>query len=478
MKVHRFKLGQRSKGLTVMGVHAGRVATVSRTAFVMWLLVASFLVALVAPGSPAASGALTSGQLASLVIGQTDFTSHAPGLGPSSFYNPFRPTFDSSGNLWVADENNHRVLEFKPPFSSGEPASVVIGQTDFSSNVSAATRSTLSGPVAVAFDHSGDLWVADFVNNRTLEFSPPFANGMNASLELGQPAGPNQFTSSGTSSGPGALHSPVALAFDHAGSLWVVDRLNNRVLEFNPPFVDGESASRVIGQPDFTSNAALLTDTGLNGPESVAFDSSGNLWVVDQRSNRVLEYPASSLGSNGPAAALEIGQAAGQDQFGTGVSGTSQSELNAPVGIAFDPSGDLLLADRANNRVLGFAPPFTDGMNASFEIGQPPGPAQFTSAGFGASQGSLHNPLGLAFDAHGNLWVADQLNCRVLEFSGTANETSTSSTTSISSSVSTPGTSSASAPSFGTSEAVAGALVLVLGTMVVVAFAFFRRRRK
>lgn len=402
----------------------GKAAARGYAVAVLWLLLASASVTVVAPRSPPASGFQTGGQFASTVIGQANFTSQSVGRDPASLYRPFRSTFDSSGNLWVADENNRRVVEFKPPFVDGEPASIVIGQPSFTADITTPSRSNLLAPISVAFDRSGNLWVADFNSNRTLEFTPPFADGMEASLEIGQPAGVEEFTSNTASSAAGGLHSPVDLTFDASGNLWIADRQNNRVLEFRPPFADGEFASQVIGQPNMTSSAFSTTQSGLNGPEGVALDSSGNLWVVDQKNNRVLEFAASSLGGNGPAAVLEIGQPAGPNQFSTSASATSQSGLSAPVGIAFDSSGDLLVADRANNRVLGFKPPFKDGMNASFEIGQPAGPSQFTTSFTSLSQDGLSNPLGIAVDSTGNLWVSDQAHARVLEFSGTAAATS------------------------------------------------------
>ncbi len=396
--------------------------------FVLWLLIASLILAAVAMRSPPANGFQTGGQFAATVIGQPNFTSRSVSLSPNSLNQPFRPAFDSSGNLWVADEGNHRVVEFRPPFTDGEAASIEIGQGNFTAvgaeNI--VSQSSLLAPVAVAFDHSGDLWVSDFVSSRVTEYQPPFTNGMNASLELGQPGGKTQFVSHGARPPDSGLAAPLDIAFDASGDLWVADRGNNRVVEYVQPFTSGKSPSVVIGQPSLDSNATGTTQSSLNGPESITFDASGDLWVADENNNRILEFPASSLKTDGAPAILEIGQTPGPDQFLTGYSGTSQGALKAPVGIAFDPSGVLIVADRANNRVLGFKPPFVNGMGASFEIGQPEGPDQFTTAIAGLAQNMLNNTLGVAFDPSGDLWVADQRNARVLEFSGTASVTTAS----------------------------------------------------
>ncbi len=411
------------------GAPGGRRAK-SVAVAILWLLLASAFVATVGPRSPPASGFQEAGQFASTVIGQANFTSQSSSLASASLNRPFRSGFDGSGDLWVADENDHRVVEFKPPFTDGESASVEIGQPSFGvttttpANVTVASQASLYGPVSVAFDSSGDLWVSDFVDNRVTEYVPPFTSGMNASLELGQPAGDLQFMTHTPRPPNNGLAAPLDLAFDPSGDLWVADRGNNRVVEYARPFIDGESPSVVVGQDFLNASVGATTRSGLHSPESIAFDAAGNLWVVDQVNNRVLEFASSSLKGNGPQAVLEIGQRAGQEQFLSNESGRSQSALNAPVGVAFDSSGDLLVSDRANNRILGFSPPFTDGMNASFEIGQPGGTGQFTTGVSSTSQDNLDNPLGIAVDARGDLWVADQLNGRLLEFSGDAAATS------------------------------------------------------
>jgi DNA-binding transcriptional ArsR family regulator len=78
------------------------------------------------------------------------------------------------------------IIQAGVPFVNGQNASLVISQKDFNSYRPATTRSGLSGPVQPLFDASGNLWVADWVGVRVLEYKPPFSNGMNASLVIGQ----------------------------------------------------------------------------------------------------------------------------------------------------------------------------------------------------------------------------------------------------------------------------------------------------
>src|ERR1019366_6191132 len=80
------------------------------------------------------------------------------------------------------------------------------------------------------------------------------------------------------------------LAFDGSGNLWVVDSANYRILEYVPPFATGMNASLVIGQANFTSNGFATTSTGLNFSYFIAFDNSGDLWLTDTDNNRVLKF--------------------------------------------------------------------------------------------------------------------------------------------------------------------------------------------
>src|ERR1700722_1721605 len=114
--------------------------------------------------------AFSNGQAASLVIGESNFTSFNPDKTSTGVNSPYGLAFDSSGNLWVVDESNNRVLEYKAPFSTYEAASLVIGQSSFTTNAFGATSTALTAPESLAFDSSGNLWVTDTSNNRVREF--------------------------------------------------------------------------------------------------------------------------------------------------------------------------------------------------------------------------------------------------------------------------------------------------------------------
>jgi len=418
--------------------------------------------------------AFSTGQAASLVIGEPSFTAFDPGATATGLVAPFDAAFDSGHNLWVVDEGGNRVLEYKAPLSTHETAAVVIGQSSFTTLDSATTSTGLSAPTGLAFDSSGNLWVADSSNNRVLEYKAPISTGEAASLVIGQAS----FTANNdTVTNSTSLDSPYGLAFDSSGNLWVADLLNGRVLEYTAPFSTYEAASLVIGEPSFTASNDEVARAGLNAPNSVAFDSSGNLWVAD--GHRVLEYTV-PLATH-EAAKLVIGQ----NTFTNSSTATSPTGLNSPNGLAFDSSGNLWVADKLNDRVLEYNSPFSTFEAASLVIGQTsltnstaPYPIKPTPTG-------LDQPTGLAFDTSGNLWVADGVNDRVLEYGASSGPATSSSTTSTS--ASTPAISSSSSSSSSASSSSGGGggvpeypyqfAVATIFTLLLVASYLLARRR-
>jgi sugar lactone lactonase YvrE len=306
-------------------------------------LIATLLLLLLLSTLVTRAHAFTNGQSASLVIGQKDFTSGSfAGASQSRLTGPDYVIFDSSGNLWVGDTTNNRVLEFRTPFSTGMNASLVIGQPDFVTSTPVTSQSGLNfvsqaeRVAGFAFDSTGNLWVADLGNNRVLEFKSPFSMGMPASLVIGQ----KDFTTAGLATTKDGLVKPSAVAFDHSNNLWVVDGRNFRVLEFNPPFNNGMSASLVIGQADFETNKPSASQTGLTTTFDIAVDPSGNLWVGDK--SRVLEFRAPF--SNGMNASVVIGQAS----FATSKASAGRTGLSGPQAITTDSAGNLWVGDTDN----------------------------------------------------------------------------------------------------------------------------------
>jgi hypothetical protein len=220
-------------------------------------------------------------------------------LEDKSFANMF---VDGSGNLWVPDALNNRVLLYVSPFTTDTVADAVIGQPSFTANGcnGAPDWNTIPGPTAstlcffdpidsangsgVRLDASGNLWVADGGNNRVLRF-PKTSSGISgtADIVLGQP--------SATTRDPGAamnqLSMPNALLFDASGALYVADSGNHRVVVFVPGpggrFSSGQAAARTIGSFDSSQFGPFTVELDPDGrgvwtTRFVGFQSVADLW--------------------------------------------------------------------------------------------------------------------------------------------------------------------------------------------------------
>ena len=244
----------------------------------------------------------SNGMAANLVIGQSTFGTSASVTSQTGLHSPSGLVIDSAGNLWVSDQSNQRVLRFSSPFSNGMAANLVIGQSTFTTGGGALTQTGLGGPTGLAFDSAGNLWVADGGYNRVLRYTPAFANGMAANLVIGQ----STFTTNTGATTQTGLYGPTGLAFDSTGNLWVAEEDNNRVMRFSPSFSSGMAASLVIGQSTFTTKTGATTQAGLNSPDSLVVDALGNLWVADTNNNRLLMF-AGSTGLSGFLLQLQAG---------------------------------------------------------------------------------------------------------------------------------------------------------------------------
>lgn len=256
--------------------------------------------------------------------------------------------FDASGNLWlVGGAGGNSVVEYSAAqiAASGSPTPAVT-----------LSGGSLNSPAGFAFDATGNLWVVSQSANTVVEFS---ASQLGAS---GNPIAPVTLSDTGRS-----LSRPFALAFDRMGDMWVANEGGNTVVEFTP------SQLTASGRP---VPAVTLSATGssLKGPAAPAFDANGNLWVVNFTGNSVVEFTPGQLTSSGsPTPAVTLTASSGS--------------IKGPLGLAFDASGDLWVINTSGNTVVEFSA-------AQLGISGAPTPTVTVSGS------ALSQPFGLAFDPH------------------------------------------------------------------------------
>jgi hypothetical protein len=288
------------------------------------------------------------------VWGQPDFTSNAPNHGRGygkpdasglALRSPGNLGFvggvglDSTGNLWITDNENNRVLRF--PFdprtgSAAKTADLVLGQPDFTSCGRGNGMNQMSAPCAVRVDDKGTVYIADSLNDRVLIFKEPLASGMDASGTLGTD-----------------LKFPTSLEFDpKLGGIWVLDTNHSQALLF----VDGQ-IKKVLGSdvPRQTRGEGPVRgdkddQPGLRGSSwfmteprgQIGIDSDGNVYLpCSTNVQNIWRYPAPI-----PDPVKGIAHSADLRLFerNGGSNGMSESKLESARGVAV-VGGQLIVAD-------------------------------------------------------------------------------------------------------------------------------------
>jgi uncharacterized protein (TIGR03437 family) len=363
------------------------------------------------------------GDAPALVLAQPNPQYSSPlGIGPKGLTNPLGVAVDpTTGNLYVADFGDNRVVRFPSPFDN--PARIepdaVYGQASFAGVASGLSASAMNSPRSLACDSVGNLWVADSGNNRILRFGAATLNNpapVNADTVIGQADFVSGAANAGSTVSASGLSTPVGLSFDAQGNLYVADYGNSRALRFAAPLGPSNpnaAATAVWGQPNFATRGSgqPASATSMGGPLGVAVDISGNLYVAIPTDNRVLVFPTAT--PIGAAATSVYGQSSfTSTTANAGVAPLSSgSSLSTPAEVKVDSNGNVLIADSGNNRVLQFP----SGSKTATRIW---GQTDFTSNGPNRIKpGSLNSPYKMAIDYSASpfaLYVSDTANNRVL----------------------------------------------------------------
>ena len=203
------------------------------------------------------------------------------------------------------------------------------------------------------------------------------------------------------------LNQPESVALDSKGDLYIADELNNVVWK-----VDATTHIMTIvagtGVGGYNGDGIAATSAELNRPTGIALDSHGNLFIADYLNSRVREVSA--------ATGL-ISTVAGTGGFGYNGDGfaATAAELNFPTAVAFDPAGNLYIADSANQRIREVY-----AIDGRIRTAAGTGVQGFNGEGLYATNAELNYPRDIAFDAAGDLFISDSNNALVREVSATS----------------------------------------------------------
>jgi sugar lactone lactonase YvrE len=328
--------------------------------------------------------------------------SGAPGFADGAaretrFADPFGLAVAADGSVYVADAGeSNRIRKVSP---EGSVTTLAGGREGFADGAGAAA--SFNTPSALALDAAGNLYVADTGNNRVRKVTP---EGVATTL-----AGDGE---AGYVDGPAAqarFDSPVGVAVDKDGNVYVADTYNDRVR-----VITKDGLVKTLAGNGATGNAdGASTSASFDTPCGVAVNDAGEVYVADTGNDRLRKITKDgqviTLNLSDPASNAQPSGAATNGNVVNGGSASAPNapslatfELSNPAGLAITHDGFLYVTEFDRSRVVQVAP---DGA-ARVIAGRGPGFAD----GEGLNEARFNQPAGLALARDGSLVVADAAN--------------------------------------------------------------------
>jgi uncharacterized repeat protein (TIGR02543 family) len=299
---------------------------------------------------------------------------------------------DSSGNLYIADQLNHRIRKVATDGTISTVAGT--GTAGYSGDSGVATSAQLNTPLGVAVDSSGNLYIADNSNNRIRKVA-----AIDGKISTVAGTGAYGYSGDGGAATSAQLKSPNGVAVDSNFNLYIADYQNNRIRKVTA--ADGTiSTVAGTGTAGYSGDGGAATSAQLQYPQGVAVDSNFNLYIGDSTNNRIRKVAAIDSTISTVAGTGTAGYS------GDGLAATS-AMLNSPIGVTVDSSGNLYIADYMNVRIRKVA------MDGTISTVAGTGSAGYSGDGIAATSAKLQYATGVALDSNGNLYIADFFNHRI-----------------------------------------------------------------
>jgi hypothetical protein len=249
--------------------------------------------------------------------------------------NPLSIVFDAADNLWVANFGGDSVSELLAGCSSATCTGA-----NFNNSNTGSPGAVFSNPSSIIADVAGNLWITNFTSNSVTELLA----GCSSTACTGA-----NFNSSNTGSPGASFAAPLEVEVDGAGNIWAVNSNGNSLSELPAGCTLASCTAGNFNNSNTGSPGAIFS-----GPNSLAIDSSANIWVVNLSGNSVSELTASS-------------------SYATGFNFGPWPTAFAQFSVAADASGNLWIAnnyDDSVSEVVGVATPILTPSLACLQLGR------------------------------------------------------------------------------------------------------------
>ena len=203
--------------------------------------------------------------------GEKGFDGDEGPAAEAQLFDPWGLALDKSGNLYIADQLNHKIRKIE----AGGTISTIAGTgtPGYRGDSDAATAATLKNPCGVAVDSEGNVYIADTGNHVIRKIS---VNG-NISTIAGK--GEAGYAGDGGKATEAQLNYPIGLWLDASGNLFIADSFNHRIRRLAPDGIITTVAGN--GEAGWSGDGGLATEAKLNYPQGVFVDAAGNIFIAD-----------------------------------------------------------------------------------------------------------------------------------------------------------------------------------------------------
>jgi sugar lactone lactonase YvrE len=329
------------------------------------------------PGTPGYVDTIGAKNLVTTIAGSTQgFSNGYDTL--ATFNTPFGLALDDSGNVYVADQLNNCIRKIDT--AQGYYVSTYAGSSFVGSLNGPALEAQFDLPVSVAVDKYSNVYVADQSNYLIRQITPA---GMVSTF-----AGNGAPGSADGNDTTAEFNLPQGVAVDTAANVYVADAGNNRIRKITP----AGNVTTIAGSllHGFANGRDTLAQ--FNKPEGLAVDAAGNIYVADAGNNVIRKITTGD----------SVITLAGSGAFGYADGTGTAAQFAAPAGVAVDAAGNVYVADEYNARIRKITP--------AGVVTTVAGTGVFGFANGTGATAEFNYPVGVAVDAAGNIYVADSGN--------------------------------------------------------------------